>query len=314
MDALTKALSKAMDDKSPTAIAVSVAAVGVSAFLLKKLIFSPGYKKEKQVVLITGASSGIGKKAALDFIQKGHIVYGAARRVDKMQDLVAAGGHALAVDVGNDEQVDAAVKKVIAEQKRIDVLINNAGYAVYGSVEDITMEEARRQFDVNIFGLARLTKEVLPYMRAANSGTIINTSSMGGKIYTPYGSWYHATKHALEGFSDCLRLELKQFGINVVIVEPGAIRTEFGAVMMPPLIERSKGGPYEASVNKYAENAGPMESSGSDPKVISDVMLEAATSKKPKRRYLVGKYANEFCFIRNWFGDAALDAILLNMM
>ncbi|MCB0561426.1 MAG: SDR family NAD(P)-dependent oxidoreductase, partial [Phaeodactylibacter sp.] len=146
----------------------------------------------KKVVLITGASSGMGKDAALQLIQEGNIVYGAARRVNKMKSLVEAGGYALEMDVTQEEQIVAGVKKIMEEQGRIDVLVNNAGYAVYGAVEDISMEDARRQFDVNIFGLARLTKEVLPHMRKQKAGKIINISSMGGKVYTPLGAWYHA--------------------------------------------------------------------------------------------------------------------------
>ena len=181
---------------------------------------------QSQIILITGASSGMGKETALRLIAEGHIVYGAARRVEKMLDLVEAGGHVLLMDVTDQAQVQAGIDRIIAEQGRIDVLVNNAGYGSYGSVEETPIDDARRQFDVNLFGLARLTQLVIPHMRERQSGKIINISSVGGKIYTPLGAWYHATKHALEGWSDCLRLELKPFGIDVVIVEPGLI--EFG--------------------------------------------------------------------------------------
>ena len=170
----------------------------------------------KKVIIVTGASSGIGKATALQLIKERHIVYGAARRVEKMQDLVSDGGKFIAMDVTNHNQVHSQIGKIIADEGKIDVLINNAGYAVYGPVEEINYEQAKRQFDVNLFGLAEVTKAVLPTMREHKSGTIINISSVGGKIYTPLGAWYHATKHALEGWSDCLRLELKQFGIDVV--------------------------------------------------------------------------------------------------
>ena len=159
-----------------------------------------------KVILVTGASSGIGYECAKDLIARGHIVYGAARRVDRMQPLVDMGGHAIGMDVMKEAEIVAAVKRIMKEQGRIDVLVNNAGYAIYGSVEDITIDEARRQFEVNIFGVARLTQEVLPHMRAAKSGTIINMSSVGGKIYTPFGAWYHATKHALESWRRVLSL------------------------------------------------------------------------------------------------------------
>jgi short-subunit dehydrogenase len=206
----------------------------------------------KQVIFITGASSGMGKDAALQLIKEGHIVYGAARRVQQMEDLTKAGGHALPLDVTDENSVKKAVDTIIKNEGRIDVLVNNAGYAVYGAVEDTTLDDARRQYEVNIFGLAAVTKAVLPHMREQHSGKIINISSMGGKMYTPMGAWYHSTKHALEGWSDCLRLELKPFGIDVVIVEPGIIKTEFADVMHQPLLDRSGSGPYAKMANAVA--------------------------------------------------------------
>ena len=208
---------------------------------------------EKKVVLITGASSGMGKETALKLIGEGHTVYGAARRIEKMNDLIEKGGHALKLDVTDHESIKAAVSQLLSEQNRIDVLVNNAGYAIYGAVEDTTIEDARRQFEVNLFGLAEITKQILPTMRKQRSGKIVNITSKGGKMYTPLGAWYHATKHALEGWSDCLRLELKQFGIDVVIIEPGIIQTEFGNVMLDPMLERSGDGPYAQFTQKVAD-------------------------------------------------------------
>ena len=307
---MSKSLEK-VDNNSLIVAGVTAAGVILGSILLQKTVLAPAKKKTPQVVLCTGASSGIGKATALKLIQDGHIVYGAARRVDKMQDLVDAGGHALALDVCDEKQIVAAVKKIISEQSRIDVLINNAGYALYGAVEDIPLATARRQFEVNIFGLARMTQEVLPHMRQQSSGTIINVSSMGGKIYTPFGAWYHATKHALEGWSDCLRLELKQFGISVVIMEPGFIATEFGDVMMEPMKESSKGGPYEDAVDKYAKNAEGGSVPMSPPSVIANAMADAVVRKNPPRRYLVGSMARPLVYFRTWFGDAAFDASML---
>ena len=181
----------------------------------------------KKIALVTGASSGIGKATALQLIKDGYIVYGAARRVEKMNDIISAGGHAIALDVTDYEQVKSEINSIIQKEGRVDILVNNAGYAVYGPVEEITVEQAKRQFDVNLFGLAEVTKAIIPTMRNQKSGIILNISSVGGKIYTPLGAWYHATKHALEGWSDSLRLELAQFGIDVVIIQPGSIKTEF---------------------------------------------------------------------------------------
>ena len=269
---------------------------------------------QSQVVLITGASSGIGKETALQLIGEGHIVYGAARRLNKMEDIINAGGHAIEMDITDEAQTSAAVGQIMKEQGKIDVLVNNAGYAIYGSVEETTIEDAKRQFEVNIFGLARLTKLIIPQMRERKSGKIINMSSMGGKIYTPLGAWYHATKHALEGWSDCLRLELKQFNIDVVVIEPGAIKTEFGDVMLNPMIERSGKGPYSNIVHSLANAAKESYEKGdaSSPKVISDLVSKAINSRKPKTRYVAGKYAKPMLFIRKYLGDRAFDKAIMS--
>jgi short-subunit dehydrogenase len=272
------------------------------------------FSKEKspKVVLITGASAGIGKDAAKLLIERGHIVYGAARRVTHMQDLVDLGGHALEMDVTDEAQVKEGIKKIYKDQGKIDVLVNNAGYGCYGSVEDISMQDARNEMDVNLFGLAFATKQVIPHMRTQKSGTIINISSVGGKIYTPFGAWYHASKAALEGFSDCLRLELKQFNVNVVVVEPGGIETEFGDVLVQPLVERSKGGPYENAVGAFVKNFGHV--SLSPAMTVAKKIATAVEAKYPKRRYVVGLDAKFLMFIRSWFGDTVFDFIMLSMM
>lgn len=267
----------------------------------------------KQVILITGASSGIGKVSALQLLQEGHIVYGAARRVEQMQELVQAGGHALKLDVSEEAQIVAGVAQIIAEQGRIDVLFNNAGYGLYGAVEDISIEDAKRQFEVNIFGLARITKEVLPHMRAQKAGKIINTSSMGGKMYTPLGAWYHATKHALEGWSDCLRLELKPFNIDVVIIEPGSIATEFGDVLTTPLLQNSGQGPYAKLANIMAK-AVQEQGAGSPPSVIAKVVSQAVAAKRPKTRYRAGKLAKLLVWIRVYLGDRIFDQVVMSQV
>lgn len=271
----------------------------------------------KKVILITGASSGIGKATALQLIKEGHIVYGAARRVDQMQDLVSSGGHAIQMDVTNEKEVIDGVQHVLKEQGKIDVLINNAGYATYGSVEETPIADAKRQFDVNIFGLARLTQLVIPHMRAQKSGKIINISSMGGKIYFPLGAWYHATKHALEGWSDSLRLELKPFHIDVVIIEPGAIVTEFGAVMVEPMLERSGSGPYSNMTHALAKatrESYEKEGAGSPPLVIAEVISKAIKSNRPRTRYVAGKLAKPLMFVRKYLGDRIFDRVIMSQM
>src|SRR6516164_3306739 len=180
-----------------------------------------------KVALVTGASSGIGEATARQLAAAGFTVYAAARRTERMQQLTEAGIRPIAMDVTDDASMQTGVKTILNEQGRIDALVNNAGYGSYGALEDVPMSEARAQMEVNVFGAARLIQLVLPQMRQQRSGTIVNITSMGGKIYTPLGAWYHATKHALEALSDCLRMELKPFGINVVVIEPGGIRTEW---------------------------------------------------------------------------------------
>ena len=258
-----------------------------------------------KVILITGASSGIGKDAALSLIKKGHIVYGAARRISKMKDIVEAGGHSIKMDVLKKEDVDKAVDQVMGEQNRIDVLVNNAGYGLWGAVETITIDEAKRQFDVNLFGLAYLTKKVIPLMRNQKSGKIINMSSMGGKVYTPFGAWYHATKYALEGWSDCLRIELKDFGIDVILIEPGVIKTEFQNVMMGSTLKRSLGTPYEKKIRALEKATEEMYARGlgSPPSIITKLISKAIDSPKPRRRYVGGLFAKPMLFIKKWFGD-----------
>src|SRR6478672_3328346 len=202
------------------------------------------------VALVTGGSSGIGESTARALLAKGFTVYAVARRVDKMAALASAGVRTFAMDVTDDASMAAGISRIVEEQGRIDVLVNNAGYGSYGAVEDVPIDEARRQFEVNVFGLARLVQLVTPHMRAQGSGRIINISSIGGKFYEPFGAWYHATKFAVEGFSDSLRMELSPFGVQVVIIEPGPIVTEWNAISRDSLVEASRGGAYEGRAER----------------------------------------------------------------
>ena len=264
------------------------------------------------VALVTGASSGIGKEIAKQLIEDGLIVYVAARRIEKMKDLEQLGAIALRMDITQDRDIKDVVEQIENNHKGVDILVNNAGYAIYGAMEDTTIEDARRQFEVNLFGLANLTKSVLPTMRAKKSGKIINISSMGGKIYTPLGSWYHATKHALEGWSDCLRLELAPFNINVVIIEPGIIKTEFDDVMLEPMMERSGNSAYSDMAKKLKQRTKQSyeKRNASEPTVIAKVVSQAVKAKKPKTRYVAGKLAKPLIFLRKWLGDRIFDKII----
>ena len=270
----------------------------------------------KKVILITGASSGIGKDTAISLIKHGHVVYGAARRLEMMQDIIQAGGHAIKMDILKEKNIDDVVNQIIKEQNRIDVLINNAGYGLWGAVETISIDEAKRQFDVNIFGLAYLTKKIIPFMREQKSGKIINMSSMGGKVYTPFGAWYHATKYALEGWSDCLRIELKSFGIDVILIEPGVIKTEFQDVMMDSTVERSIGTPYEKKLKALEKATQEMYARGigSPPSTITKLIIKAINSHNPKRRYVGGLFAKPMLFIKKWFGDKMYEKAIMSQI
>jgi short-subunit dehydrogenase len=270
----------------------------------------------KKVILITGASSGMGKDTAKALIQDGHIVYTVARRIDQMQDLKVLGGHPIQMDITKESEIQNVVDTIIKQDGKIDVLWNNAGYGLYGSVEDIPIEEARQQFEVNLFGLAAITQKVVPYMREANTGTIINTSSMGGKMYTPMGAWYHASKHAVEGFSDCLRLELKHFNINVVVLEPGIIVTEFGDVMLNNISKFSSKGAYASLTNKLITATKKMYDSGQGSKtaVISNVIRKIVHEIKPKTRYRVGLWAKPMVWLRIYLGDKLFDKIVMSQV
>lgn len=269
-----------------------------------------------KVILITGASSGMGKETAIKLINEGHTVYAVARRIDEMEDLKMLGGHPLKMDVTKDEEIQQVINTILQNEGKIDVLWNNAGYGLYGSVEDVPLEDARKQFEVNVFGLAAITQKVVPHMRKEKHGTIINTSSMGGKMYTPMGAWYHATKHAVEGFSDCLRLELKQFNINVVVLEPGIIETEFGDVMLTNISKFSGTTAYSNITNKLVAATKKMyeNGTGSKPSIIANTVLKIIDAKKPKTRYRVGKWAKPMVWLRVYLGDRIFDRIVMSQL
>lgn len=268
-------------------------------------------------ILVTGASSGMGKETAMRLLRDGHTVYVAARRLEQMQDLQALGAIVLKMDITREEDIVAAVQTITAGHGGVDVLINNAGFGMFGSVEETSIADARYQFEVNLFGLARLTQLLLPAMRAKGAGRIVNLSSMGGKIYTPLGAWYHATKHAIEGWSDCLRIELAPFGIDVVIIEPGIIATDFGNVLLDPMLKRSGQGPYKAlaqGLAKSTRDAYDKPGASSSPRVVTDAIFKAIAAKKPRTRYVVGKLARPLILFRSLFGDRAYDKVILSQV
>ncbi len=265
-----------------------------------------------KVALVTGASSGIGEATALKLKDLGYTVYGAARRVDRMQHLTKSGIQILAMDVTENASMQAGINAIIAQSGRIDVLVNNAGYGSYGAVEDVPMAEARAQFDVNVFGAVRLIQLALPHMRTQRSGTIINITSMGGKIHTPLGAWYHGTKFALEAISDCLRMEVQPFGINVVVIEPGGIKTEWSGIAAEKLLQTSGHGPYAVQANAMAQSMIGEASvkRQSPPQIVADTIAKAVTASKPKTRYAIGFGAKPMIFLRGILSDRAFDGMM----
>jgi NAD(P)-dependent dehydrogenase (short-subunit alcohol dehydrogenase family) len=266
-----------------------------------------------QVALVTGASSGIGEATARRLKQLGYTVYGTARRVDRMAGLADSGVTVVGADVTEDASLVALVERVVTEAGRIDVLVNNAGYGSYGALEDVPIDEARRQMDVNVFGLARLTQLVLPHMRAEGRGWVVNISSIGGKMYEPLGDWYHATKFAVEGLSDCLRLELAPFGIHVVVIEPGAIKTEWATIAAQSVLQMSGHGAYAKQAAAVAAVLGTSEGRlnlASSPDVVAKAVVKAVTARRPKARYAVGAGAKPILTLRRILPDRAFDAAM----
>ena len=254
--------------------------------------------KSNKVILLTGASSGIGYDTAVALAQQGHKVYAAARRVDRMVPLRQYGIVPLKMDVTDEASMQEGVKTLLDAEGRIDVLINNAGYGYFGAVENVPMDDARNQLEVNVFGLARLCQLVLPTMRAQHSGRIINTASVAGRAVFYYGGWYHVSKYAVESLSDAMRMELKPFGIDVVIIEPGAIKTNWGIIAADHLIESSKGTAYEQTGTMMANNLRNMYLSNtiSDPAVVRKAIVRAVNARRPCTRYRIGRMANAIVF------------------
>ncbi|WP_433165311.1 oxidoreductase [Kribbella sp. CA-247076] len=265
-----------------------------------------------KIILVTGASSGIGEATARKLHTLGHTVYGAARRVDRMAALAADGIRPIAMDVTDEDSTRAGVDRILAESGRIDVLVNNAGYGSYGALEDVPLSEARYQFEVNVFGAARLIQLVLPGMRAQGSGTIVNLSSMGGRIHTPLGGWYHGTKFALEALSDCLRLEVARFGVDVVLIEPGGIHTEWGGIAADNLRKVSASGPYAGQAEAMADamDSERADRRSSPPTVVADAIARAVTARRPRTRYLVGFAAKPLVAARRILPDRAFDRLI----
>ncbi|MCW5890635.1 MAG: SDR family NAD(P)-dependent oxidoreductase [bacterium] len=267
-------------------------------------------------VLITGCSTGIGRATAERLAGKGFTVWASARRPEQLADLAAHGCRTVALDVCDEASMRAALATIEAQDGPVGALVNNAGYGQEGAFETTPMAEIRRQFETNVFGLVRLTQLVLPGMRRRGAGRIVNLSSMGGTLTLPGGAYYHATKHALEALSDALRFEVAGFGIQVVVVQPGPIRTAFGDTAIDAIrAAAADGGPYTGfheSLAKAIRDAydGPMGKLALGPEAVAAVIEKALTAPRPRTRYTVTAAARMMMALRRWLPDRAFDAVL----
>jgi NAD(P)-dependent dehydrogenase (short-subunit alcohol dehydrogenase family) len=269
----------------------------------------------KKVALVTGASSGIGEATVLRLLSAGYEVYAAARRVPRMAGLEECGATLIALDLVDEISIIACIERIKQQSGRLDVVVNNAGYGSYGALEDVPMAEARRQMEVNLFGLAHICQLALPIMRKQKSGVIINITSIGGKFGEPFGSWYHATKFAVEGLSDCLRMEARPFGIDVVVIEPGAIKTEWNKIARDSLISASGEGAYGTYVRRHAAMLSSADKGryASPATVVADTVWKAVTARNPRPRYAVGGGAKIILSMLWLVPDRMLDKIVWKM-
>jgi len=265
-------------------------------------------------VLITGCSTGIGRATAERLARAGHPVYATARRPEALAGLEDAGCTLLTLDVTDEDSMQAAVARVVADHGAVGALVNNAGYSASGAMEKVSPQDLRRQFETNVFGLARMCQLVLPGMRGQGTGRIVNISSMGANFTLPGGGVYHATKYAVEALSDALRFEVKGFGVKVVIVQPGLIRTEFGATAAAEVDPAD--GPYaefNAAVAKLTMDAyetGPLAKLGAGPDAVARTIQTAITTTKPKIRYRVTPVAHVLITQRKLMSDGMWDRFL----
>ncbi len=264
----------------------------------------------QKVVFITGASTGIGHASAQKLLQNGFIVYATARRVELMKDLEEQGAKIMKCDVTKDEDIQNVVDTIIQNEGRIDVLFANAGYCLLGPVELHSSESVSQQFDVNVVGCGRAVSAVLPHMRKQKSGRILITSSAAGHVSMPGMPWYPATKHAQQGLADGLRMEVKEFGVNVSLIEPGYIDTDIDNASLPWLDKAEQhpnASAYAHQMKTFREKWSKGIDTGASSETITKVVLHAASSKKPKRRYHPNTDAKGAIFMKRWFGYGLLD-------
>ena len=269
-----------------------------------------------RAVLITGCSTGIGRATAEHLASRGWPVYATARRMDAIADLAGRGCKPLALDVCDEASIRAAVETVERAEGAVGVLINNAGYGQEGPFEEVPMEQVRRQFETNVFGLVRLTQLVLPGMRRQGWGKIVNLSSMGGRLALPGGAFYHATKYAVEALSDSLRFEVQGFGVDVIVIEPGPIKTRFGDTAVESVQGFGRGESPYATFNSTLQRRireayeGPMAMMAGSALDVARVIEKAITARRPRTRYPITFAARFLMGLRRWLPDRGFDLFL----
>src|SRR3954447_18355043 len=269
-------------------------------------------------VLITGCSSGIGHATATHLAERGWTVYASARRMESIADLAQRGCRTLALDVTDEGSMEAAVAAVEETEGGVGALVNNAGYSQSGAIETVPLERIRAQFETNVFGLVRMCQLVLPGMRRHGGGRIVNVSSMGGRLTFPGGGAYHGTKHAVEALSDALRFELRGFGVDVVVIEPGLIKTRFGETAVGSMDSAPAEGDddayagFNAAVGAATASAyeGPLARLGGGPEAVARAIERALSARRPKTRYKVTPSARMILAQRRLLSDRSWDAVM----
>ena len=265
-----------------------------------------------KTALVTGASSGIGEATVRALLEDGYMVFAGARRLERMAPLETLGARLVFLDLADDASLVSAVETVVNAAGRLDVLVNNAGYGSYGALEDVPLAEARRLFEVCLFGLGRLSQLALPVMRSQGGGRIVNVGSMGGRFGEPFAAWYHAAKFAVEGLSDCLRMEAAPFGVSVIVIEPGTIRTEFARTAGESLIRASGKSAYAPYARRHAKMLAYNEASKvpSSPAGVAKTIVRAVRAARPRARYPTGAAARPMLFLRRITPDRIFDRLM----
>jgi NAD(P)-dependent dehydrogenase (short-subunit alcohol dehydrogenase family) len=269
----------------------------------------------KKVALVTGSSSGIGYETALLLARNGFDTFATMRNMNKSKEITEVSNRenlplrVVQLDVNDDKSVTDAINNILKEKESIEVVVNNAGYGLMGSVEDSSLDEIKSQFETNFFGAIRVMQRVIPIMRKQRSGTIVNVSSIAGRIGFPMGSAYVSSKFALEGLSESISYELKQFGIKIILIEPGVIKTNFALVTPKKAVNTNSS--YSQLMNKLEENLFSTIANGTSPKEVASVILRSITEASPEHRYLVGNDAVELINARKNKTDDEFEKIIV---